>query len=75
LGLKLKSTGTLRNPIIRCAALSKMDVSGAEKQDITRMLKRALKTEEDLTEFYELARKDDVLRDVVKDLYGMHTVG
>jgi DNA-3-methyladenine glycosylase II len=75
LGLKLKSTGTLRNPMISCAIFSKMEVSDAEKQDITRMLKRALKTEEDLTEFYELARKDDVLRDVVKDLYGMHTVG
>jgi 3-methyladenine DNA glycosylase/8-oxoguanine DNA glycosylase len=75
LGLKLKSTGTLRNPMIRCAIFSEMEVSDAEKQDITRMVKRALKTEEDLTEFYELAQKDDVLRDVVKDLYGMHTVG
>jgi DNA-3-methyladenine glycosylase II len=39
------------------------------------MVKRALKTEEDLTEFYKLSQKDDVLRGVVKDLYGMHTVG
>ena len=39
------------------------------------MLKRALKTEEDLTDFYNLSQKDPILRDVVKDLYGMHTVG
>jgi len=39
------------------------------------MLKRALKTEEDLCEFYELAKKDDILEGVVKDLCGMHTVG
>jgi len=75
LGLKLKSIGTLRNPMIHCAIFSETEVSDAEKQGITRMVKRALKTEEDLTEFYELAQKDDVLRDVVKDLYGMHTVG
>ena len=42
---------------------------------MTHMLKRALKTEEDLTEFYRLSQKDDILRGVVKDLYGMHTVG
>jgi 3-methyladenine DNA glycosylase/8-oxoguanine DNA glycosylase len=39
------------------------------------MLKRALKTEEDLTDFYKLSQKDPILRGVVKDLYGMHTVG
>ncbi len=39
------------------------------------MLKRSLKAEEDLSGFYELSEEDDVLRDVVKDLYGMHTVG
>ena len=39
------------------------------------MLKRALKTEEDLTEFYKLSQKDKILRGVVKNLYGMHTVG
>jgi N-glycosylase/DNA lyase len=39
------------------------------------MLKRALKTEEDLTDFYKLSQKDDVLRGVAKDLFGMRTVG
>jgi hypothetical protein len=39
------------------------------------MLKRALKTEEDLSDFYEQSQKDDVLRVVAKDLFGMHTVG
>ncbi len=39
------------------------------------MLRRALKTEEDLHPFYALAEKDDILSGVVKDLYGMHTVG
>ena len=39
------------------------------------MLKRALKTEEDLTDFYKLSQKDPILQSVVNDLYGMHTVG
>jgi DNA-3-methyladenine glycosylase II len=38
------------------------------------MIKAALRTEEDLTEFYKLAREDKILSDVVKDLYGMRTV-
>ena len=38
-------------------------------------MKLALKVEEDLTGFYELNQKDDILKGVVKDLYGMHTIG
>jgi 3-methyladenine DNA glycosylase/8-oxoguanine DNA glycosylase len=74
LGLKLKSTGTLQKPRVQCTIFSKAEISRVEKQDITRMLKRALRTEEDLTEFYKLAKKDEILSAVVKDLYGMHTV-
>jgi DNA-3-methyladenine glycosylase II len=39
------------------------------------MLKRSLKAEEDLAGFYELSQKDPVLQGVVKDLFGMHTIG
>jgi 3-methyladenine DNA glycosylase/8-oxoguanine DNA glycosylase len=39
------------------------------------MLKRALKVEEDLSGFYKLSQKDDILQSVVKDIYGMHTIG
>ena len=75
LGLKLWSTGTMQKPRIRCTVYSKTKVDAQEKQSITRMVKRALKTEEDLIEFYKLSQNDDVLSGVVKDLYGMHTVG
>ncbi|MBT0158415.1 hypothetical protein G4O51_00330 [Candidatus Bathyarchaeota archaeon A05DMB-2] len=75
LGLKIWSTGTLQKPRMHCAVYSKAKVGNLEKQGITRMVKRALKAEEDLTEFYRLSRRDDILRGVVKDLYGMHTVG
>ncbi len=75
LGLKLRSTGTTQKPQIHCTIYSKTKMDASEKQLVTRMLKRALKTEEDLTAFYKLSQKDHILQGVVKDLYGMHTVG
>lgn len=75
LGLKLHSTGTTQKPQINCTIYSKTKIGISGNQQVTRMLKRALKTEEDLTEFYRLSEEDGILRGVVKDLYGMHTVG
>lgn len=75
LGIKLCSLGTIRKPQIRCTIYSKTKVDDSSKQSILRMLKRALKVEEDLTGFYNLSQSDDILRDVVEDLYGMHTIG
>ncbi|MCL5949524.1 MAG: hypothetical protein M1490_03495 [Candidatus Bathyarchaeota archaeon] len=75
LGLKLHSIGTIRKPKIHCSVYSQTKLGDSGKQAITRMLKRALKAEEDLSGFYNLSRKDDILQGVVKDLYGMHTVG
>ena len=75
LGLKLLSTGVTQKPQIRCTIYSKNKMGSSEKQLVTRMLKRALKTEENLSDFYKLSQKDSILRNVVKDLYGMHTVG
>jgi DNA-3-methyladenine glycosylase II len=73
LGLKLKSTGTLQKPKLQCNIFSKTELNTAKQQDVTRMLKRALRTEEDLTEFYALAKEDSILKAVVEDLYGMRT--
>jgi DNA-3-methyladenine glycosylase II len=75
LGLKIWSDGDAEKPQIHCTVYSKAKVGDSERQGITRMVKRALKAEEDLGGFYKLSRKDDILRGVVKDLYGMHTVG
>jgi DNA-3-methyladenine glycosylase II len=73
-GLKLQSIGTVQNPRILCTVFSKTKTEASEKQGITQMLKRALKIEEDLSDFYKLSQNDPVLQNVVKDLYGMHTV-
>jgi DNA-3-methyladenine glycosylase II len=75
LGLKLQSKGTVKKPRIHVTAYSKTKPDTSEKEHIARIIKRALKTEENLTEFYKLAAKDKILRSLVKDLYGMHTIG
>jgi 3-methyladenine DNA glycosylase/8-oxoguanine DNA glycosylase len=75
LGLKLHSIGTIRKPRINCTVYSHSKIAELNSQNIILMLKRALKVEEDLTGFYELSQKDPILQDVVKDLYGMHTIG
>jgi len=75
LGLKLCSTGTKEKPQVHCTIYSKNKIGNSEKQNIVRMLQRSLKTKENLTGFYELSKKDDIMRGVVEDLFGMHTVG
>jgi DNA-3-methyladenine glycosylase II len=75
LGVKLWSTGTVQKPKINCTIYSKTAFDASDTQGVKRMVKRALKIDEDLKEFYKLSGKDDILCDVVKDLFGMHTVG
>jgi DNA-3-methyladenine glycosylase II len=75
IGLKLESVGTLQKPRVRCEVSAEKKMSDTDKAIVTRMVKRALRVEENISEFYALARKDCVLRDVVEDLYGMRTAG
>jgi 3-methyladenine DNA glycosylase/8-oxoguanine DNA glycosylase len=75
LGLKLHSMRTTRKPRINCTVYSQSKMDDSSKQSITKMLRRSLKAEEDLKDFYKLSEKDDILQGVVKDLYGMHTIG
>ncbi len=75
IGLKLSSQGMLMDPRIRCSVFSDKEFSDEDKSDFSLWIKRALRTDENISEFYEMARKDDILKDVVKDLYGMRTLG
>jgi DNA-3-methyladenine glycosylase II len=73
-GLKLKPQGTTMKPQISCQVFSEGRVIEADQQGLKGMLQRALRTDEHLTEFYDLAKNDDILRDIAKEHYGMHTV-
>jgi 3-methyladenine DNA glycosylase/8-oxoguanine DNA glycosylase len=46
-------------------------LTGDEKRASSLTLRRALQTDESISGFYDLAKKDEILADVVKDLYGM----
>lgn len=46
-----------------------------ELDEIKRSLSHSLGAEGGLAEFYELVRKDDILRHVIEDLYRMHSTG
>lgn len=74
LGLRLRSTGTVEKPRVSCTVFAEEKMSSALEADVTCMLRRALRVEEDICEFYALARDDAVLRGVVEDLYGMRIV-
>jgi DNA-3-methyladenine glycosylase II len=73
-GLKVTSQGTVTKPKIECTIFSKTKTNDAMKSSLENMLNRALQTKEDLTEFYAVVSKDDILRQTTSHLYGMHTV-
>jgi 3-methyladenine DNA glycosylase/8-oxoguanine DNA glycosylase len=75
LGLRLCSKGTVDVPLIKCEVYSQNKLDSPSRKALTATLKRALKTDEDLSGFYSLSRKDSILQTLIDDLYGMHTVG
>lgn len=74
IGIKLTDKGTLTRPLISCAVYSDRSLVKDEKTSIEALLRRSLKTEEDLRPFYEMAGRDEVLAPVVSDLRGMRTL-
>jgi DNA-3-methyladenine glycosylase II len=71
-GLKLRSIGTVAKPRILVTLFTASHISKQEKLDFKRLLKTLLSADQDLREFYGMARKDRILKHVVEDLYGMH---
>ncbi len=73
-GLRLQGTGSSRKPRVACAVFSDKTLSDAEKDYVSRTVERALGAREDIREFYDIACKDNILRQTIDDLYGMRTV-
>jgi 3-methyladenine DNA glycosylase/8-oxoguanine DNA glycosylase len=71
-GLKLHSVGTLTKPRIRVALFTASPLTKTEKEDLKTLLRSLIGAEQDLKEFYNMAREDKILRHVIKDLHGMH---
>jgi DNA-3-methyladenine glycosylase II len=73
-GLRLNATGNIRKPAVSCSIFSSRSMNSQEKDGITQTLERALGVKEDVSEFYVMAGKDKILRELVKDLFGMRTM-
>jgi DNA-3-methyladenine glycosylase II len=70
-GLKLKSIGTVEKPGIRCQLYSNHKLGEVEKTDLSHILEFTLNLNENLKEFYALARSDSLVSVLVKDRYGL----
>jgi 3-methyladenine DNA glycosylase/8-oxoguanine DNA glycosylase len=70
-GIKLTSQGTTNQPRIKAEIFLKNEPKPDQSDEIKQSLVHNLSADGDLTEFYELARKDSMLKYAVEDLYGM----
>jgi 3-methyladenine DNA glycosylase/8-oxoguanine DNA glycosylase len=70
-GLKLKSTGTVGRPAISCEVYSRPKLGASERRELSKTATWMLSLREDIREFYALAKRDPLVRALVKDLYGM----
>jgi len=71
-GLKLHSVGTLEKPRILVTVFTKLPIAAQEKRDIKEALETLIGADQDLRDFYSVAKKDEILVHTVDDLYGMH---
>jgi 3-methyladenine DNA glycosylase/8-oxoguanine DNA glycosylase len=71
IGVRLRNLGTLGKPRIGCSIYDDSGLTVDEKQMIEGMMRRSLRTGEDLRPFYEMAGRDEILALVVRDLNGM----
>ena len=72
LGLKLRSMGSVEKPRIDVDLFTEDRLTGVELTGLKKALVTLIGADQDLKDFYDMARKDDILRHTVEDLYGMH---
>ena len=72
-GLRLTSKGTINDPCIEAKIFLKNKTSNEKLNQIKKLLVHSIGADDDLDEFYRLAKNDPILKHVVADLYGMHS--
>ncbi len=71
-GLKLKSKGTKKNPQIDAKLFLEDEPENEHLDKMKKSLIHCLGADDNLREFYALARKDSILKYAIADLDGMH---
>lgn len=72
IGLRFSSHGTVEDPVIHAGIYSKGGRTNLEMEEVKRLVSKTLGADNDLKDFYRIARKDDILKHAVEHLYGMH---
>jgi hypothetical protein len=70
-GLKLKSTGALRRPCVRCEVFSGVKLPKEQREMIEGRIKKYLGADEDIKGFCSVANRDAILKGTAKRLCGM----
>lgn len=71
-GIRLRSEGTVDEPMVTADIYLDKKPNADQLRSVNRSLTRSLGASEDLSEFYAMAFKDDVLKPAVAHLRGMH---
>lgn len=71
IGVKAWSVGTVEKPQVTAEVHSTWKMSNEEERAIEEKLVACLKFKEDIADFYKLADRHELLRQVKDDLYGM----
>jgi 3-methyladenine DNA glycosylase/8-oxoguanine DNA glycosylase len=71
-GIKLHSIGTVDEPRVIAEVFLEKRPNADQLRSINRSVTRSIGAAEDLSEFYAMAEKDEILKLAVADLRGMH---
>lgn len=72
LGLELKSSETIKEPMISCEIYSDRKLDKRKNKELFSVISWMLSVEENIKPFYTLARHDSLVKALIEDLYGMH---
>ena len=73
IGLRFTSKGTTKNPRVEARIYLERKPSKESLDKIEKALVHSIGADDDLYEFYALAKKDPILKYVAADLFGMHS--
>ena len=69
--VSVRSVGTVENPKLEISIESGYEISSKDMDEVKQKIRWVFDLDKDIKDFYRLAEKDRVLRDVVQNFYGM----
>lgn len=72
LGLKIQSVGSVDRPKLKIMVYAERDLNQKKLNFLFEEIKWGLRIDEDLKEFYQTFKDDPLLKEPIKNLYGMH---